>query len=53
MTFAEESHDLDKAIPGPKGGRILEVEGDHAAFSTSRFPTRHLNSSCAEESTKR
>jgi hypothetical protein len=47
-SFAEKGHDHDKPIPGPKGGRILEVEGGHAAFSTSRFPTRHLNSSCAE-----
>jgi hypothetical protein len=31
-TFAEKGHDHDKPIPGPKGGRILEVEGGHAEF---------------------
>ena len=31
-TFAEKDHDHDKPIPGPKGGRILEVEGGHAEF---------------------
>jgi hypothetical protein len=31
-TFAEKSRDHDKPIPGPKGGRILEVEGGHAEF---------------------
>lgn len=30
--FAEESKDHDKVIPGPKGGRIVEVEGGHAEF---------------------
>lgn len=28
--FAEEGH--DKVIPGPKGGKIVEVEGGHAEF---------------------
>ena len=31
-TFAEKGHDHDKPIPGPKGGRILEVEDVHAEF---------------------
>ncbi|HEY5707235.1 MAG TPA: hypothetical protein VIS96_16875 [Terrimicrobiaceae bacterium] len=31
-SFAEEGHDHDKPIPGPKGGRILEVESGHAEF---------------------
>jgi hypothetical protein len=31
-TFAEKGHDHDKPIPGPKGGRILEVESGHAEF---------------------
>jgi hypothetical protein len=31
-SFAEEGHDHDKPIPGPKGGRVLEVEGGHAEF---------------------
>ena len=31
-TFAEKSRDHDKPIPGPKGGRILEVESGHAEF---------------------
>lgn len=31
-TLAEKGHDHDKPIPGPKGGRILEVEGGHAEF---------------------
>jgi hypothetical protein len=30
--FAEKEHSHDKPIPGPKGGRILEVEGGHAEF---------------------
>lgn len=31
-TFAEDGHSHDKAIPGPKGGRVVEVEGGHAEF---------------------
>jgi len=31
-SFAEKGHDHDKPIPGPKGGRILEVGGGHAEF---------------------
>jgi hypothetical protein len=27
-------YDHDKPIPGPKGSRILQVEGGHAEFST-------------------
>ena len=30
--FAEEAHGHDKVIPGPKGGKIVEVEGGHAEF---------------------
>ncbi|MBN8707974.1 MAG: hypothetical protein BGO12_00965 [Verrucomicrobia bacterium 61-8] len=30
--YAAEGHDHDKVIPGPKGGRIVEVEGGHAEF---------------------
>lgn len=31
-SFAEEGHDHDKLIPGPKGGRVLKVAGGHAEF---------------------
>jgi hypothetical protein len=32
-SFAEEGHHHDKPIPGPKGGRVLEVPGGrHAEF---------------------
>jgi hypothetical protein len=31
-SFAEESHDHDKPIPGPKGGRVLEVPDGHVEF---------------------
>ena len=31
-SFAKEGRDHDKPIPGPKGGRILEVAGGHAEF---------------------
>ncbi len=30
--FAEEGHDHDKVIPGPKGGKVVQVEGGHAEF---------------------
>lgn len=30
--YAAEEANHDKVIPGPKGGRILEVEGGHAEF---------------------
>lgn len=30
--FAAEGHDHDKVIPGPKGGRIAEVESGHVEF---------------------
>jgi hypothetical protein len=30
--FAEDGHGHDKVIPGPKGGKIVEVEGGHAEF---------------------
>lgn len=30
--FAEEGHDHNKVIPGPKGGKVVEVEGGHAEF---------------------
>jgi hypothetical protein len=30
--FAAEEHSHDKPIPGPKGGRVLEVEGGHVEF---------------------
>ncbi|MDX2081256.1 MAG: hypothetical protein SFU53_10770 [Terrimicrobiaceae bacterium] len=30
--FAQDGHDHDKVIPGPKGGKIVEVEGGHAEF---------------------
>jgi len=30
--FAEDKHDHNKVIPGPKGGKIVEVEGGHAEF---------------------
>lgn len=30
--FAEEGHGHDKVIPGPKGGKIVEVDGGHAEF---------------------
>ena len=31
-SFAEEGHGHDKPIPGPKGGRVLEVAGGHSEF---------------------
>jgi hypothetical protein len=30
--FAVDEHGHDKPIPGPKGGRIIEVESGHAEF---------------------
>lgn len=30
--IAADGHDHGKIIPGPKGGRIVEVEGGHAEF---------------------
>ncbi len=30
--FAADGHDHDKVIPGPKGGRVVEVERGHAEF---------------------
>jgi len=30
--FAADGHDHGKTIPGPKGGRVVEVEGGHAEF---------------------
>ncbi len=30
--FGEDGHDHDKVISGPKGGKIVEVEGGHAEF---------------------
>ena len=30
--YAEEGHGHDKVIPGPKGGKVVEVEGGHAEF---------------------
>ncbi len=31
-SFAEEGHDHDKPMPGPKGGKVLETEPLHAEF---------------------
>lgn len=31
-TQAEEGHDHDKVIPGPKGGKVVEVDSGHAEF---------------------
>lgn len=30
--FAGDGHDHEKVIPGPKGGKVVEVEGGHAEF---------------------